>query len=106
MSIPPRWNGRPGKSISSIGFDEATPSPSRSWPGSTNWYSSSSRRTSCGLIRSQILSGVNSLGWSNPQAAVIIQEDEESKNGLLVAVMDAAKLAGIENVSIAAEIID
>jgi biopolymer transport protein ExbD len=46
------------------------------------------------------------LHAENPQGAVIIQADEESKNGLLVAVMDAAKLAGIENVSIAAEIID
>jgi len=42
----------------------------------------------------------------NPQGAVVIQADVDSKNGLLVAVMDAAKLAGIDNVSIAAEIID
>ncbi len=42
----------------------------------------------------------------NPQGAVVIQADSESKNGLLVAVMDAAKLAGVENISIAAEIIE
>ena len=46
------------------------------------------------------------LHAENPQGAVIIQADEDSKNGLLVAVMDAAKLAKIENISIAAEVID
>jgi len=46
------------------------------------------------------------LHAENPQGQVVIQADEESKNGLLVAVMDAAKLAGIENVSIAAEQIE
>jgi biopolymer transport protein ExbD len=46
------------------------------------------------------------LHAENPQGTVIIQADEDSKNGLLVAVMDAAKLAKIENISIAAEVID
>lgn len=46
------------------------------------------------------------LHAENPEGAVVIQADEESKNGLLVAVMDAAKLAKIEKISIAAEIID
>lgn len=53
-----------------------------------------------------IRANLERLYAENPQGAVVIQADEESKNGLLVAVMDAAKLAGIENVSIAAEIID
>ena len=56
-------------------------------------------------IRS-IRANLERLYAENPQGAVVIQADEESKNGLLVAVMDAAKLAGIENVSIAADIID
>ena len=56
-------------------------------------------------IRS-IRANLERLYAENPQGAVVIQADEESKNGLLVAVMDAAKLAGIENVSIAAEMID
>ena len=34
----------------------------------------------------------------------VIQADQNSKNGLLVEVMDAAKLAGVEKISIAAEI--
>jgi biopolymer transport protein ExbD len=42
----------------------------------------------------------------NPNGAVIIQADEESKNKLLVLVMDAARLAGVKNVSIAAEVVD
>ena len=42
----------------------------------------------------------------NPHGAVVIQADEESKHGLLVQVMDAARLAGVKNVSIAAEVVD
>ena len=41
----------------------------------------------------------------NPNGAVVIQADEESKNKLLVLVMDAARLAGVRNVSIAAEVV-
>jgi biopolymer transport protein ExbD len=42
----------------------------------------------------------------NPHGAVVIQADEESKNKLLVQVMDAARMAGVKNVSIAAEVVD
>jgi len=41
----------------------------------------------------------------NPQGAVIIQADIKSQNGLLVKVMDAAKLAGVESISLAAEVV-
>jgi biopolymer transport protein ExbD len=41
----------------------------------------------------------------NPNGAVIIQADERSWNKLLVQVMDAARQAGVRNVSIAAEVI-
>ncbi len=41
----------------------------------------------------------------NPQGSVIIQADIKSQNGLLVKVMDAAKLAGVESISLAAEVI-
>jgi biopolymer transport protein ExbD len=37
-----------------------------------------------------------------PQSAVIIQSDAESKTGLLVRVMDQIRLAGVQNISIAA----
>ena len=49
---------------------------------------------------------IERLHAENPQGAVVIQADEESKNKLLVLVMDAARSAGVFNVSIAAEIID
>ena len=45
------------------------------------------------------------LRAENPQGAVVIQADKNSKNGLLVEVMDAARLAGVTNVSIAADIV-
>jgi biopolymer transport protein ExbD len=53
-----------------------------------------------------VRANIERLHAENPQGAVVIQADRESKNGLLVEVMDAAKLAGVENISIAAEVID
>ncbi|MCH2173739.1 biopolymer transporter ExbD [Myxococcota bacterium] len=47
---------------------------------------------------------IERLHAENPQGAVVIQADKSSKNGLLVDVMDAAREAGVYNVSIAAEI--
>ena len=41
----------------------------------------------------------------NPQGAVIIQADKDAKTGLLVKVMDAARSAGVKNVSLAADIV-
>ena len=46
---------------------------------------------------------IERLRAENPQGSVVIQADKESKNGLLVKVMDAARQAGVENVSLAAE---
>jgi biopolymer transport protein ExbD len=51
-----------------------------------------------------VRANIERLHAENPQGAVVIQADENSKNGLLVQVMDAARLAGVESVSIAAEI--
>jgi biopolymer transport protein ExbD len=53
-----------------------------------------------------VRANIERLHAENPQGAVVIQADENSKNGLLVRVMDAARLAGVTNVSIAAEISD
>ena len=52
-----------------------------------------------------VRANIERLHAENPLGAVVIQADRESKNGLLVEVMDAAKLAGVENISIAAEIV-
>ena len=48
---------------------------------------------------------IERLHAENPQGSVVIQADKNSKNGLLVAVMDAARLAGVSNVALAAEIV-
>ena len=49
---------------------------------------------------------IERLHAENPQGSVVIQADQASKNGLLVQVMDAARLAGVKSVSLAAEVID
>jgi biopolymer transport protein ExbD len=49
---------------------------------------------------------IERLHAENPQGSVVIQADTQSKNGLLVQVMDAARLAGVTNVSLAAEVVD
>jgi biopolymer transport protein ExbD len=49
---------------------------------------------------------IERLHAENPQGSVIIQADIESKNGLLVTVMDAARLAGVNSVSLAAEVVE
>jgi biopolymer transport protein ExbD len=49
---------------------------------------------------------IERLHAENPQGAVVIQADTKSENGMLVRVMDAARLAGVKNVSMAAEVID
>ncbi len=49
---------------------------------------------------------IERLHAENPQGSVVIQADKDSKNGLLVQVMDAARLAGVSNVALAAEIVD
>jgi biopolymer transport protein ExbD len=49
---------------------------------------------------------IERLHAENPQGSVVIQADKSSKNGLLVQVMDAARLAGVKNVSLAAEVVE
>jgi biopolymer transport protein ExbD len=46
---------------------------------------------------------IERLYAENPQGAVVIQADKNSTNGLLVQVMDAARQAGVFNISLAAE---
>ena len=48
---------------------------------------------------------IERLHAENPQGSVVIQADKQSKNGLLVLVMDAARLAGVPSVSLAAEVV-
>ncbi len=39
----------------------------------------------------------------NPESAVVIQADNESRSGLVVQVMDQIRMAGVQNISIAAD---
>lgn len=45
---------------------------------------------------------VERLLFESPESSVVIQADEFSQTGLLVKVMDQIKLAGVENIAIAA----
>lgn len=51
-----------------------------------------------------VRANIERLHAENPQGSVVIQADKNSKNGLLVSVMDAAREAGVYNVSIAASV--
>ena len=48
---------------------------------------------------------IERLHAENPQGSVVIQADKDSKNGLLVQVMDASRMAGVKSVALAAEVI-
>ncbi len=56
-------------------------------------------------IRS-VRANVERLHAESPEGSVVIQADRSSKNGLLVQVMDQIRLAGVNNISIAARIED
>ena len=49
-----------------------------------------------------VRANIERLRAENPEGGVGIQADTESKNGILVKVMDAARLAGASDVSLAA----
>ncbi|MFW5450697.1 MAG: ExbD/TolR family protein [Methylophagaceae bacterium] len=55
------------------------------------------------IDRRAVRANVERMHAENPEGAVIILADKESKTGLLIEVMDQARLAGVANVSIAAE---
>jgi len=46
---------------------------------------------------------IERLHVENPKGSVVIQADSESKNALLIQVMDASRSAGVYNIAIAAE---
>lgn len=50
-----------------------------------------------------VQAAVERLKAANPDAAVIIQADKAAPSGLLVRVMDQVRLAGIEDMAIAAQ---
>lgn len=50
-----------------------------------------------------VRASVERLRAESPESAVIIQADEKSPSGLLVRVMDQVRLAGVDNMAIAAK---
>ena len=52
-----------------------------------------------------VQANIERMRAENPQGGVVIQADQNSRNGLLVQVMDAARMAGVKEISLAAEII-
>mgnify|MGYP001217060343 CR=1 FL=1 len=58
------------------------------------------RRT---IDRRAVRAHVERMHAENTEGSVIILADKEAKTGLLIEVMDQARLAGVANVSIAAE---
>ncbi|UTW47421.1 biopolymer transporter ExbD [Bacterioplanoides sp. SCSIO 12839] len=52
---------------------------------------------------SQVRANIERLRAENPQGSVVIQADEEAKTVKLVAVMDAARAAGVYDVSLSTE---
>jgi biopolymer transport protein ExbD len=55
------------------------------------------------IDRRAVRANVERMHAENPEGAVIIQADKDAKTGILIEVMDQARLAGVANVSIAAE---
>ncbi|MDD9802651.1 MAG: biopolymer transporter ExbD [Deltaproteobacteria bacterium] len=49
-----------------------------------------------------VTANVQRLLAENPQSSVVIQADQKSENGVFVRVMDNIKLAGVDNIAIAA----
>ena len=49
-----------------------------------------------------VRANIERLHAENPEGAVVIQADTDSRTGLLVRVMDQVRLAGVSNISIAA----
>lgn len=55
------------------------------------------------IDRRAVRANVERMHAENPEGSVIILADKEAKTGLLIEVMDQARLAGVSNVSIAAQ---
>jgi len=51
-----------------------------------------------------VRANIERMHAENPQGGVVIQADKDAKSGVLVQVLDAARLAGVDDVSVAAEV--
>jgi biopolymer transport protein ExbD len=50
-----------------------------------------------------VRANIERLHAENPEGSVVVLSDKEAKTGILVDVMDQIRMAGIENISIAAQ---
>ena len=51
-----------------------------------------------------VRANIEKLKAESPESGVVLQADTDSKTGLLVKVMDQVRMAGMSNISIAAEV--
>lgn len=51
-----------------------------------------------------VKAGLEDMLLENPESTVVIQADSRAEAGILLSVLDAAKAAGVRNVSVAAEL--
>ena len=54
------------------------------------------------IVVRAVRANIERLHMENPQGAVVVQADKSSRNGVLVQVLDQIKLAGVNNVALAA----
>jgi biopolymer transport protein ExbD len=50
-----------------------------------------------------VRANIEKLKAESPQSAVVIQADSDSRTGIVVQVMDQIRLAGVQNISLAAD---
>jgi biopolymer transport protein ExbD len=50
-----------------------------------------------------VRANIERLHAENPEGSVVIQADEDSRNGLLIQIIDQARLAGVSNGAISAK---
>lgn len=50
-----------------------------------------------------VRANIEKLKAENPESGVVIQSDSEARTGILVRVMDQIRMAGVDNISIAAD---
>lgn len=53
--------------------------------------------------KDEVRTTVETMLLENPESSIVIQADQLAKSGILLDVMDAAKAAGVKNISVAAE---
>lgn len=55
------------------------------------------------INKEDVRTTVETMLLENPESSIVIQADQKAKSGVLLDVMDAAKAAGVKNISVAAE---